>query len=91
MFPLSYLEISLASVQQDFGEEFHIFLFHQFVGVDPGALMQPQVHQVCGVTDTLRQGKQDTLQTNTHGINNHMIQKHTFPSLHLNNCIPGKC
>lgn len=50
---ISYLKISLASVQQDFVEEFHIFFFHQLVRVDPGALVEPQVNQVHGVTDTL--------------------------------------
>lgn len=57
MVPVSYLKISLSSVQQDFVEELHIFLFHQFVGVDPGALMEPQVNKVHWVSDTLRQGK----------------------------------
>lgn len=78
MFLVSYLKISLASVQQDFVEEFHIFFFHQFIGVDPRALMQPQMYQVHGVADTLRQGKQDTLHTNIHRINNDVIQLHTL-------------
>ncbi len=65
MFLISHLKIPLASVQQDFVEEFHIFFFHQFVRVHPGALMQPQVDQVHGVTDTLRQGEQDTLHNKT--------------------------
>lgn len=68
---MSYLEIPLASVQQDFVEEFHILFFHQFVRVDSGALVQPQVNQVHGVTDTLWQGKEDTLHTKRDGINNY--------------------
>lgn len=81
MFLISYLKISLASVQQDFIEEFHIFFFHQFIRVDPGALMQPQMNQFHGVTDTLRQGKQDSLHTEIHGINNNVIQLHTHLTL----------
>lgn len=65
---VSYLKISLSSVQQDLVEEFHIFLLHQFVRVNPGALMEPQVNEVHGVTDRLWQGKQDALCTNIHGV-----------------------
>lgn len=61
MLLVSYLKISLASVQQDFIEEFHIFFLHQFVRINPGALMEPQVNQVHWVTDTLWQSKQDAL------------------------------
>ncbi|TNN78185.1 hypothetical protein EYF80_011690 [Liparis tanakae] len=45
---------------------------HSFVGVDPGALMEPQVNQVRGVPDTLWQGKQDTLHIGMHRISNHL-------------------
>ncbi len=64
--PSSNLKISLASVQQDFVEEFHIFFFHEFVRVNPGALMQPQVNQVNGVSNTLWQGEQDSLHNKKH-------------------------
>lgn len=64
---VSYLEKSFASVQKDFVEKFYVLLFHEFVGVDPGALVQPQVNQVHWVTDTLRQGKQDSLHAEIHG------------------------
>lgn len=59
----SYLKISLASVQEDFIKELHILLLHQFVRVNSGALMEPQVNQVHGVTDTFWQGEQDALHT----------------------------
>lgn len=67
---MSYFKISLSSVQQDFIKEFYIFFFHQFVWVDPGALMQPQVDQVHWVTDAFWQGKQDALYRNR--INKHI-------------------
>lgn len=62
-----YLEKSFASVQKDFVEKLYILVFHEFVRVDPGALVQPQVNQVHWVTDALWQGKQDSLHTEIHG------------------------
>lgn len=32
---LTHLKVPLPSIKQDFVKQFHIFLFHQFVGVNP--------------------------------------------------------
>lgn len=61
MFLVSHLKVSLASVQKDFVEEFNIFFFHKFIGIDSGALVEPQVNQFRGVANTLRHSKQNTL------------------------------
>lgn len=74
---VSHLEESFASVQKDFVEKFNILLFHQFVRVDPGALVQPQVDQVHWVADALRQGKQDSLHTKMHEIKHPVTQPNT--------------
>lgn len=63
---LCHLKESLASVQQDFVEKFHILFLHQFVWVNPGALVQPQVDQVYWVADALRQSEQNSLHTKVH-------------------------
>lgn len=75
---VSYLEKSFASVQKDFVEKFYILLFHEFVGVDPGALVQPQVNQVHWVTDALWQGKKDSLHSKIHGKKYRVIYIHTY-------------
>lgn len=35
MYHILYLKVSLASIKQNFVKQLYIFLFHQFVGVDP--------------------------------------------------------
>lgn len=35
MYPIPHLKVSLASIKQNFVKQLYIFLFHQFVRVDP--------------------------------------------------------
>ena len=61
-----HLKVSLAGVDQDLVEELLVLLLHQLVRVDPGALVEPQVHQLDGVADAVRLGEQDALLAHTH-------------------------
>lgn len=66
----SHLKVSFPSVQQDLTEKLNILLLHQFIRVHTRTLMQPEVHQVDGISHRLRLAKKNPLHThdkhNTH-------------------------